>query len=121
MQRILLVSTRSEPLHSFIQSLSSDPDVQLEQVSNRAEAINAVRNSSPQLVIIDSGLPDADSFGFIRELMTINAMVNTAAISPLTDEQFHDAGEGLGILCRLPVSPGKADAQDLLEKLREIL
>ncbi len=80
-----------------------------------------MRASCPRLVVIDSDLPDTDSLGLVQKLLLVNAMVNTAVISPLSEEEFHEASEGLGILGRLPVEPGSGDAVDLLQKLRKIL
>jgi hypothetical protein len=51
----------------------------------------------------------------------VNAMVNTAVVSPLADEEFHEVSEGLGILSRLPKEPGESDAAELLCKLKKIL
>ena len=51
----------------------------------------------------------------------VNAMVNTAVVSPLSDEEFHEASEGLGILGRLPDHPGMSDSGELLHKLRTVL
>ena len=51
----------------------------------------------------------------------VNAMVNTAVVSPLSDEEFHEASEGLGILGRLPNEPGMSDAVELLHKLITVL
>jgi len=121
MPRILLVTTRPDELRTFTQYLCHEPEVQLQQVPGRKETVEKVRHFSPHLVIIDNDLRDTGSLDLVRELLKINAMMNTAVISPLTDEQFHEASEGLGILCRLPLEPGKADARDLLEQLRIIL
>ena len=48
-------------------------------------------------------------------------MINCAAVSSLTSEDFHEAGEGLGILMQLPVEPGQEYADMLLEQLKSIL
>ncbi len=72
-------------------------------------------------MVVDSDLPDTDPLGLVQKLLMVNAMVNTAVISPLTEEEFHEASEGLGVLSRLPVEPGPSDAADLLHKLRRIL
>ena len=48
-------------------------------------------------------------------------MVNTAVVSPLSDEEFHEASEGLGILGRLSTDPGMSEASELLHKLRAVL
>jgi hypothetical protein len=51
----------------------------------------------------------------------VNAMVNTAVISPLAEADFHEVSEGLGVLGRLPEEPGESDAYDLLGKLKRVL
>ena len=73
------------------------------------------------LPIIDIELPDTEPLPLVQELLTVNAMVNTAVVSPLTEEEFHEASEGLGILAHLPLRPGRSDAAELLRKLRQIL
>jgi DNA-binding NarL/FixJ family response regulator len=80
-----------------------------------------VGRAAPQLAIIDAGLPDTSPLDLVRELLMVNALINTAVVSDLSDEQFHDASEGLGILGRLPVNPGPVEAADLLGKLKAVL
>jgi hypothetical protein len=57
----------------------------------------------------------------VREIISANAMVNTAVVSALSEEDFHDKSEGLGVLCRLPIVPGCNDSEALLQKLRRVL
>ena len=121
MLRILLVTTRREALHSFVDALSSDSEVHLELVASGAEALGAVRKDSPHLVIIDSELSDTGAISLVQELLMVNAMVSTAVVSSLSDHEFHDASEGLGVLAHLPLMPGKNEAEELLHKLRSIL
>ncbi len=121
MLRILLATARPEALHSFAEALSSDPDVRLDRVASGAEALSAVRTSSPHMVIIDIELPDYRPLELVTELIMVNAMVGTAVVSSLSDHQFHAASEGLGILGRLPVEPGPADAANLLQSLMNVV
>jgi DNA-binding response OmpR family regulator len=121
MLRILLVSARQETIHPFAEGLASDPEVSLDQIGSGAEALSAVRSASPHLVIIDSELPDTKPLPLVQELLMVNAMVNTAVISHLSDEEFHEASEGLGVLASLLLMPGKSDAAELLCKLRKVL
>jgi hypothetical protein len=51
----------------------------------------------------------------------VNAMVNTAVMSSLLGQQFHEASEGLGVLARLPLEPSAVDAANLLRTLRNLL
>ena len=86
-----------------------------------AEALETAEASAPHLVIIDTGLPDYEPLELVQKLLMVNAMVNTAVVSPLSEEEFHEASEGLGVLARLPGEPGETDAADLLDKLRMVL
>ena len=72
-------------------------------------------------MVVDSLLPDEEPLGLVSKLIRINAMVNTAVVSPLTEEEFHQASEGLGVLGRLPEKPGSGDASELMRKLRKLL
>ena len=117
---IVLASARPEALLAFAAALASDPEVQLKQVATGADALEAGRTFPPHLMVIDY-LPDTEPLSLVQKLLTVNAMVNTAVVSPLADEEFHEASEGLGILGRLPSEPGIKEAVDLLQKLRQVL
>ena len=121
MLRVLFVTARQHTVQSFVEGLASDPEVQLEQVGSEVEALNVVRSDAPHLAIVDSELMDTEPLSLVRSLLLVNAMVNTAVVSPLSDQEFHEASEGLGILVRLPLIPGKSDAAELLHKLRQVL
>ncbi len=121
MLNILLVTPRIQELTSFTQVLSSYPEVQLEFAETGADALDAVCAKPPHLAVIDVDLPDIPPMSLVQKMLTVNAMVNTAVVSPLSEEEFHEASEGLGVLGRLPLDPGKDDAESLLIKLRKIL
>ena len=77
--------------------------------------------TAPHLVIIDADLPDTAPLELVQKLLMVNAMANTAVVSPLSDEEFHEDSEGLGILSRLTEKPGENDAATLLVKLKRVL
>jgi DNA-binding response OmpR family regulator len=108
-------------MQDFTAALAKNQEVDLKYVVSGAEALEAARSSAPHLVIIDSDLPDTAPLDLVQKLLMVNAMVNTAVVSPLSDEEFHEASEGLGVLGRLPVNPGESDAADLLGKLKMLL
>ena len=120
MLHIVLATARPQAMQAFAAALSSNPEVNLQSVISGAEALEAAR-TSPHLVIIDADLPDTTPLDLAQKLLLVNAMVNTAVVSPLSDEEFHEASEGLGILGRLPNDPGMSDADELLHKLRKVL
>jgi len=121
MLQIVLATARPKSLQEFAEALVSTTRVQLRQVVSGAETLEAVRSSAPHLVVIDTTLPDAAPLELVNQLLMVNAMVNTAVVSPLAEEEFHEASEGLGVLGRLSEAPTKDDAADLLKKLRMVL
>jgi DNA-binding response OmpR family regulator len=121
MLAIILATARPEALQAFAEALASDQEVHLQQAPSGLETLRAVRTSAPHLVVIDTVLPDTEPLGLVQQLLQVNAMVNIAVLSPLSEAEFHEESEGLGVLGRLPTAPGSRDAAELLEKLRRIL
>jgi CheY-like chemotaxis protein len=121
MLHLVLTTARPEAMQAFAAALASDPAVNLQFVFSGAEALEVARTTAPHLVIIDADLPDMGPLDLVQKLLIVNAMVNTAVVSPLSDEEFHEASEGLGILGRLPHDPGKRAAGEILHKLRTVL
>ena len=50
----------------------------------------------------------------------VNAMVNTAVVTAMDEEEFHEASEGLGVLSSLPQEPGADAAKGLLDRLASV-
>jgi DNA-binding response OmpR family regulator len=121
MLRIVLATTRPKAWRPFAAALTSNSEVHLDYVVSGAEALDSVRTSAPHLVIVDSDLPDRAPLDLVQKLITINAMVNTAVVSSLPDQEFHEVSEGLGVLIRLSEVPGRSEAGNLLHKLRMVL
>lgn len=121
MLHVLLITRRLKDLAAFTQGLASDPGVRLESISSGNEALDIVRANPPHLAIVDADLPDTGPLELVQRMLTINAMVNSAVVSPFSEEAFHEASEGLGVLCPLPLGPGKHDAEALLVRLRQVL
>lgn len=121
MLHLVLATARPEAMQAFAAALTTDPAVSLHSVNSGAEALEVARTTAPHLVIIDAELPDMAPLDLVQKLLIVNAMVNTVVVSPLSDEEFHEASEGLGILGRLPNDPGKHDAGEMLHKLRTVL
>ncbi len=121
MLRIVLATGRPQPMEAFAAALSSNPEVRLQRVGSGAEVLETAQASAPHLVIIDTDLADYEPLELVQKLLRVNAMVNTVVVSPLSEEEFHEASEGLGILGRLPGEPGVGDAAELLLRLKKVL
>ena len=120
MLHILVVTTRPAALQDFLAALTEAGEIDVKLAASGAATLEAA-TVPPDLVIVDSQVPDTDPLPLIHRLLLANAMINTAVISSLAAEEFHEASEGLGVLQQLPDPPGARDAAPLLDKLRRIL
>ena len=120
MNKILLVTSESEPFFEFAKVLKKKDDVELTRAATGQEALEAISDHPVDLVIVNENIGDMTGIEFMKKLLPINPMINCAAVSPLPPEEFHEASEGLGVLVQLPVSPGKLDAENLLKRLNDI-
>lgn len=121
MIQILIVSSNKQTLTGFASSLEELGNTMISWAGTGAAALDAVSKEKCDLVVADEVLEDMTGLDFIRKLVTVNPMVNCVAVGGLTAEDFHEASEGLGVLMQLPPSPGKADADKLMQSLNDIL
>lgn len=121
MLSILLITARLQKHTDFTQALSSDVQVRVDSVSSASEALHVLRMAPPHLAVVDVDLPDAQPMVLVQQMLMVNAMVNTAVVSAMSEDEFHEASEGLGVLCPLPLDPGKGDALALLAKLKSVM
>jgi two-component SAPR family response regulator len=120
MIKILLVTSEKEPFSEFAGVMKQKDDVELFWTSTGQEALEAISGNPVDLVVVNENIGDMTGIEFLKKLLPINPMINTAAVSPLAPEEFHEASEGLGVLMQLPVSPGKLDAENLLQQLNAL-
>ncbi|WP_300160239.1 hypothetical protein [Solidesulfovibrio sp.] len=113
---ILIASPDADALSPFCDALAAAGHA-VHVVSTGEDTADAVAEAAPGLCVVDAGLPDSEPFALVARIMRLSALVNTAVVSELSDEDFHEAGEGLGILMRLPPKPGMAEAEALLGAL----
>ena len=118
---ILLVTSDKKSLADFSLALVQDNKAELLIAASGDEALNILAARDINLVITDENLKDMTGLEFITKLVTINPMINCAALNSLSHDDFHEASEGLGILMQLPSSPGQEDALNLLRHLNKIL
>jgi len=110
---ILVVTERQTALANFLGPLQQLPNASLVFAKQGTAALATIRQNAPAFVIVDEQLHDFTPLVLVAEIMKINAMVNTAVVSALSPEEFHEASEGLGILSSIPLSPGEEDGRQL--------
>jgi DNA-binding response OmpR family regulator len=119
--RILVISHRAEDLDGFFKALEQDANTEVALAPTGEAALEMVGISPPDLAVVDTGLADQGPFEMVTKLMKANVMVNTAVISSLSEDDFHELSEGLGVLVQLPPKPAAEQAVDLLEKLKSVV
>jgi two-component SAPR family response regulator len=120
MIKILLVTSERESFSEFTSILGKNDDVELYWAANGQEALKAISDNLVDLAVVNEKIDDMTSIEFMKNLVKINPMINCAAVSPLSTEEFHEVSEGLGVLVQLPVTPGKPDAENLLRQLNHL-
>ena len=117
----VLLASRDKPAMSAFKAALEENQVQTAWAESGGKAIARIAEGSFDLVVTDENLGDMTGLEFIEKVISIKPMVNCAAVTSLLPADFHEASEGLGILMPLPVSPGQAQAEKLLSRLKKIL
>ena len=76
-----------------------------------------VRQQAPALAMLDLGLEPEELRKAVIDILMVNAMIHTAAVSPMTAAEFHDKMEGLGMLMSLPVDFTVQDVEKMMTAL----
>lgn len=120
MLKLLLVSPDKESLSDLASALAEQKDVELFWAGSGKKALNTALNTDVDLVITNENIGDMTALEFVGRLIAINPMINCATVSCLSSEKLHEVSEGLGLMAYLPVRPGKAHAEELLQRLKYI-
>ena len=120
MYTLLLVSPRMGDLSNFTDTISAQPDIILHQVDSRKDTLRMVQEQKPHLVIIDQEIREKNPLDLVMEILVINAMINTAMITSMDADEWHEKSEGLGMMPPISNPPTEKDAHALLESFRKM-
>ncbi|MFH1091757.1 MAG: response regulator [Pseudomonadota bacterium] len=118
--KILLVTDNKSSWSELAQALAGHEKVEVFWADSGRSALELARVGSYDLVAADQELGDMTGLELAGRLLEVNAMINSAVVSPLSPEEFHEAGEGLGLLAQLSPSPGPEEAEELVRKLKKV-
>lgn len=123
MIKILMViaEAEKESFSEFIKVFENSDNVEMFFNYTGNEALQEISVNPVDFVIVDEKLKDMKGIEFLKKLLSINPMINTAAVSPLSHDDFHEATEGLGVFAQLPSRPGKEEAKDLLKQYENLI
>ena len=120
MLKLLLISNNEESFRQLDSVLRENKDIEVFYAESGETALNMIKDSAFDLVITDEEVGDMSGLAFSKKLITTNPLINCVAVSSLSNEDFHEASEGLGLMTNLPVQPGRKEAEELLKNLRLI-
>lgn len=85
------------------------------------QALETIGQTAVDLILADEILADMTGLELIERLITVNPMINSAVVSSLPKDVFHEASEGLGILMQLPPKPDRSDGKRLMTHLNQVI
>ena len=85
------------------------------------QTLEAISEKNFDLLVADETLEDMSGLALIESVIVSQPMLNCAAVSSLSKEDYHEASEGLGVLMQLPTAPGPKEADALMKHLNKIL
>jgi DNA-binding response OmpR family regulator len=118
--RVLFIAKDIAQFSALVARLQRQPEIELLPAETGAAGFSFLNGKQIDLVIVDEQLGDMSGIAFVKQLVKINPLVNSAIVSALTAEEFHEATEGLGVLMHLPREPRDKDAEALLAILEKI-
>ena len=123
MYKILLISAQPSGLADLAQGLEKSGQAALTWAESAAQALELAgrQGQAPHLAVINGQGLDMDSLALVGRLLEKNALINTAVVSTMEEEEFHEASEGLGIMTSLPPQPAADLAPALLKKLSQLV
>lgn len=115
--KIAIITARMGELAAFRVGLEQR-SARVQSFANGWSFLQTARTGRWDLVVVDGvSLPFRE---FTEDLLAVNASLNTAVITALPQANFHEATEGLGILCALPSKPSAAEVDALLARLQAV-
>jgi CheY-like chemotaxis protein len=117
---ILFIAKDYSRFSALVTRLGQQQDIQLVPALTGTAGLAFLKDSTVDLAIVDEQLDDMSGIALVKQLVKINPLVNTAIISTLSAEDFHEETEGLGVLMQLPPQPLAKDAEALLAVLEKI-
>jgi CheY-like chemotaxis protein len=120
MPKILIVADRADAFDELHAMLADQRSVAVLWAHDAASALEKASAEAPDLVVVDEFIGNLTGLDWIRRLLKVNAFIQTAAVSRLPHEAFHEASEGLGVMAQLPPRPGEAEGVKLLQILNQL-
>jgi CheY-like chemotaxis protein len=117
---ILLVTDKRDGFSDLHSSIVSGENMEVRWAEYGNKALAMILEGSFGLVIADEQLMDMTGLEFLKQLVSMNPLINCVLVSPLPPKEFHEVTEGLGLVGQLPPNPDTQSVAGLMEKFRKI-
>jgi len=121
MIHILIVSSDSKFSEALSSVLKTKREARYLRADSGKQGLSMIKDNDFHLVVTDEKLNAMTGLEFLEKLVSVNPMLNCAAASNLSHDEFHEASEGLGLLMSLPLEPKAEHVNKLMEHLQNIL
>ena len=119
MMEIVLAGGNLASMPAFKTALE-DNGARVTCLDSGQQTLGAVSEIKFDLLVVDETLEDMSGLELIESVIMSRPMLNCAAVSSLSKEDYHEASEGLGVLMQLPAVPGREEADALMKHLSKI-
>jgi len=120
MLKILMVCDDSESLSLFADELSRPGHVSITCVHSPQVALTRISQDAPHVVVTGEHLSYGEVLPFIKNVVKRDPFINCAMVSGLSEKDFYEMTEGLGVFMQLPLHPGAEEAGRMLHILKSI-
>ena len=117
---IILISKDGDYFKEFSTALNDDQSLKVRCITSAEEALKKSAAQAVDVVVAAENLEEGSGLDLIKQVVKTNPFINTALVSPLPHEEFHEATEGLGIFMQLSPTPGRGDAEKFCAHLARI-
>jgi len=117
---VLLVSGEIDRF-LMLEAVLSEHGFTVNRAVSGSMAISGIMEGNHDLIIADEQLSDMTGMELAKIVVRQSPMTSLALVSTLPDKDFHQSGEGLGILMQLSFEPGQDEAEKLIGSFKHVL
>jgi DNA-binding response OmpR family regulator len=116
----ILFSVPDKVIFNSLEKYFSEQGISSHWADTAEKTLSAISGQKFDLVILNENQPDMSAKKLLEKIMMINAMINCMILSNLPEKVFHDTYEGMGVLMKLPLVPGREDLKRAVDYLNRI-
>jgi len=120
MINLVLTSRNNEMLSRYTEIFEKIGGFSLTRISSGQETLDFVSGHSIQLVIADEKMEDMTGLEMVKKMIPLSPITNSALISTLSPDEFHEASEGFGVVGQLSANPDSEEINQFLDHLSKI-